>query len=73
MSDSRSCLLERLEEALASSPHLFGRKLGYEADAGTVVLKGTVASFFQKQMAQEAIRRVDGVQLIDNQLEVDWS
>ncbi len=73
MSESCSCLLTRLEEALAASPHLFGRKLGYEADAGTVVLKGTVTSYFQKQMAQEAIRRVDGVQWIDNQLEVDWS
>lgn len=72
MSESHSCLLERLEEAISRSPHLFGRKLGYEADAGTVVLKGTVTSYFQKQMAQEAIRRVDGVQLIDNQLEVDW-
>ncbi len=37
-----------------------------------MVLKGTVNSYFQKQMAQEAIRRVDGVELIDNQLEVNW-
>jgi osmotically-inducible protein OsmY len=73
MSESRSCLLERLEEALASSPHLFGRKLGYEAEAGIVVLRGTVTSYFQKQMAQEAIRRIDGVELIDNQLEVAWN
>ena len=37
-----------------------------------MVLKGTVNSYFQKQMAQEAIRRIDGVELIDNQLEVNW-
>jgi osmotically-inducible protein OsmY len=72
MSDSSSCLLDRLGEALSASPHLFGHKFGYEAEAGTVVLKGTVTSYFQKQMAQEAIRRVDGVELIDNQLEVNW-
>ena len=72
MSESSSCLLDRLGEALSASPHLFGRKLGYEAEAGTVVLKGTVTSFFQKQMAQEAVRRVHGVELIDNQLEVNW-
>ncbi len=72
MSESSSCLLDRLGEALSASPHLTGRKLGYEADAGTVVLKGIVNSYFQKQMAQEAIRRVDGVELIDNQLEVNW-
>jgi osmotically-inducible protein OsmY len=38
-----------------------------------VVLKGSVRSFFQKQMAQEAIRRIDGVQMIDNMLEVTWA
>ena len=72
MSENSSCLLDRLGEALSASPHLYGHKLGYEAAAGTVVLKGTVTSYFQKQMAQEAIRRVDGVELIDNQLEVNW-
>jgi osmotically-inducible protein OsmY len=72
MSETSNCLLDRLGEALSANPHLFGHKLGYEADEGTVVLKGTVHSYFQKQMAQEAIRRVDGVELIDNQLEVNW-
>jgi len=72
MSDSSSCLLDRLGAALSSNPHLFGHKLGYEAEEGTVVLKGVVNSYFQKQMAQEAIRRIDGVALIDNQLEVNW-
>ncbi len=67
------CLATRLSDALTANPHLFGRKFDYEADAGTVVLTGKVNSYFQKQMAQEAIRRVDGVEQIDNQLEVDWA
>ena len=62
-----------LERRSTSSPHLSGRKLDYEADSGVVVLTGKVNSYFQKQMAQEAIRRVDGVELIDNRLEVDWA
>ena len=37
------------------------------------MLKGQVNSFFQKQMAQEAIRRVDGVQRIENMLQVNWA
>jgi osmotically-inducible protein OsmY len=37
------------------------------------VLQGVVGTFFQKQMAQEALRRVDGVQQIENNLEVAWS
>ncbi len=72
MSETPCCLLDRLGEALSTNPHLFGRKLGLEAEEGTVVLKGVVSSYFEKQMAQEAIRRVDGVALIDNQLEVNW-
>ena len=37
------------------------------------MLRGVVNSYYQKQMAQEAIRRVEGVQSIENHLEVDWS
>ena len=44
-----------------------------EAEDGRIVLKGNVKSFFQKQMAQEAVRRVDGVQQIDNLLQVNWA
>ena len=73
MYETGNGLTARLGEALTASPHLLGRKLGYEADAGIVVLTGKVNSYFQKQMAQEAIRRVDGVEQIDNQLEVDWA
>jgi osmotically-inducible protein OsmY len=73
MHEITRCLHDRLDEALTSNPHLFGRKLGIETEAGLVVLKGTVNSYFQKQMAQEAIRRIDGVELIDNQLEVAWN
>jgi osmotically-inducible protein OsmY len=43
-----------------------------ETDADTVVVRGTVETYYQKQMAQEIMRRVEGVQKIDNQLEVSW-
>jgi osmotically-inducible protein OsmY len=65
-------LFDRLHSALSSNPHV-PRQVRVEATDGRVVLKGSVGSFFQKQMAQEAIRRVDGVQLIDNLLEVTWA
>jgi osmotically-inducible protein OsmY len=35
-----------------------------------VILRGKVGSYFQKQMAQEALRGVDGVEAIENCLEV---
>jgi osmotically-inducible protein OsmY len=35
-----------------------------------VTLRGVVRTYFQKQMAQEVVRRVDGVDEICNELEV---
>jgi osmotically-inducible protein OsmY len=67
-------LFERIHEALTTNPHLTNRRhVRIEAADGHVVLKGNVRSFFEKQMAQEAIRRIDGVQMIDNRLEVSWA
>ena len=57
MHSTGTCLADRLKTALRSNPHLTGRKLAYETDAGFVVLKGTVNSFFQKQMAQKPFGR----------------
>lgn len=70
---TEKCLSDRVSEALSANPHVHNRKFGHRADEGVVILTGTVNSFFQKQMAQEAIRRVDGVSHIDNQLQVEWS
>ena len=66
-------LFDRIHSALSTNPHVPNHQVRVEAADGRVVLKGNVGSFFQKQMAQEAIRRVDGVQLIDNLLEVTWA
>jgi len=68
---------ERLQNqvtlALEQNPHLIGRKLRFENSEGRIVLRGVVASYFQKQMAQEALRGMDGIAQIDNQLEVTWA
>jgi osmotically-inducible protein OsmY len=66
-------LFERIHDALMTNPHVPSHQVRVEAEEGRVVLKGNVTSFFQKQMAQEAVRRVDGVQQIDNLLQVNWS
>jgi osmotically-inducible protein OsmY len=66
-------LFDRIHTALSTNPFVPNRQVSVEATDGRVVLKGNVGTFFQKQMAQEAIRRVDGVQLIDNLLEVTWA
>ena len=64
---------DRIHDALTMNPYVPSRHVQVEAVDGRVILKGNVRSFFQKQMAQEAIRRVDGVETIDNLLEVNWA
>jgi osmotically-inducible protein OsmY len=69
-------LESRVASALHDSPHLTfpsRRQLRFEAAEGKVVLRGTVRSYFQKQMAQEALRHLDGIAEIENQLEVAWA
>jgi len=64
---------DRLETVITTNPYLAQQKLKLEVERGRVTLRGVVNSFFQKQMAQEAVRHVDGVEEIDNELEVDWT
>ncbi len=66
-------LLEQIQGALSSSPYIPARQLHVEAADGLVRIEGTVGSFFQKQMAQEVVRRLDGVQRIENELQVNWT
>ncbi len=63
---------DRVTAVLERNPHLPYRKLRCEAAEGRVVLRGVVRSYYQKQMAQEVLKTVDGVEEIENQLEVDW-
>ncbi len=58
---------------ISKSPHLRSHKLHVEIQQGHVVLRGVVNSYYTKQMAQETLRRVAGVERIENQLEVHWS
>ncbi len=68
-----SCdLLEQVHGALNRSPYVSPRAMKVEAAKGVVRLEGAVSSFFQKQMAQELVRRVDGVERIENFLQVNW-
>jgi osmotically-inducible protein OsmY len=72
MSALTPTLADRIDQAIQTSPYVSGRLLRFETDGGRVVLQGSVRSYFQKQMAQEAVRRVEGVEEVDNCLEVLW-
>ena len=66
-------LKDRVTTALNSNPQLSRHRLHSETSQGRVVLRGHVGSYYQKQMAQEIVRSVDGVEEIENHLEVHWS
>jgi osmotically-inducible protein OsmY len=68
----RPALLEQVQGALSRSPYISARDLRVEAREGVIRLEGAVRSFFHKQMAQETIRRLDGVERIENCLQVEW-
>jgi osmotically-inducible protein OsmY len=61
---------DKVHTALRCNPYLSGRSLRFETESGRVTLRGVVRSFFQKQMAQEALRHVEGINEIHNELEV---
>ena len=65
-------LNQRIDEAILASPYLQRRQLNIQEDEGRVVLRGHVPSYFQKQIAQETIKHLDGVESIENELVVDW-
>jgi osmotically-inducible protein OsmY len=66
-------LLHQVHGMLDSSPYLPAQKVQIEVEEGHVRLEGTVRTYFQKQMAQELLRRLDGVETIENLLQVNWS
>ena len=68
----QSPLTERVDAVLRGNPHIPHRNLRFEANQGQVVLRGVVRSYYQKLMAQEALLGVEGVETVENQLEVQW-
>ena len=49
------------------------RSLDVEQDGGCVVLRGSVSSFYHKQLAQELLKtRIEGIEVV-NEIDVDYS
>ncbi|MBI5759425.1 MAG: BON domain-containing protein [Planctomycetales bacterium] len=63
-------LPRRIERALADCLVLARYELAFEIEATVVTLKGCVASYYHKQLAQESLRQVVGLQAIRNEIEV---
>ncbi len=65
-------LAAEVSAALARHPYFRLRPLAVEAEEGLVVLNGVVATYYHKQVAQEMIRKIDGVEAVENRLHVTW-
>jgi osmotically-inducible protein OsmY len=55
---------------LRSSPYLDVRSISCECRRGVVLLQGRLSSFHGKQVAQEAVARVEGVNQVKNEITV---
>jgi osmotically-inducible protein OsmY len=62
---------ELIESVLRQTPQLVARSIEWRLEEGTLVLRGRVTSFHQKQLAQTAARRLPGISRIVNELEVE--
>jgi len=63
-------LRELAQHALAGNPYFAGRRLRVEQLGSEIILKGVVSTYYQKQLAQESVRTVDGIEGIRNEIEV---
>jgi hypothetical protein len=67
-SSSASAVLTTATKLLRKVPYASVRRLSCECDdLGVLVLRGTLPSFYLKQLAQEAVAKIDGVYCIANE------
>ena len=62
-----------LTRAIEVHPHLKQARVQVRSQRGKVVLTGTVASYYDKPIAQESLRGLPGIVTVDNLLNVQWS
>ena len=63
-------LAVRANDILQAAPFPELRRIRCQCDRGVLVLTGQVDSFFMKQMAQESLRKMPGVDHLSNAIRV---
>lgn len=68
--DSRHELSDLLSNALARNPYFANRNVRIELQEDEIVLKGSVTTYYLKQLAQESVRSLNSAEKIRNEIEV---
>lgn len=69
-SDKSEEVVKEAQVRLERSAYSRLRRVSVEYERGVLVLRGTLPNYYHKQLAQEAVRRVEGVALVVNEIEV---
>lgn len=64
-------LSELVKHAISNSIMIANQNIQYKIEREQVILTGIVNSYYEKQVAQESVSRVDGVGQVQNQLTVE--
>ncbi len=64
-------IAEAAKECLRVSPYRVFAEVSCECEQGVLTLRGSLSCFYWKQLAQEAVARVEGVTQVVNDIEVD--
>ena len=63
----------RIDQDLANHPLMKGKNVRIQQEKRRVILEGDVDSYYDKQMLQEVVRRIEGVEEIENRWLVEWA
>lgn len=63
----------RIDQDLANHPLMKGKNVRIQQEKRRVILEGDVDSYYDKQLLQEVVRRIKGVEEIENRLLVEWA
>ena len=63
----------RIDQDLANHPSMKGKNVRIQQEKRRVILEGDVDIYYDKQMLQEVVRRIEGVEEIENRLLVEWA
>lgn len=68
----RNNLVDAAREQLGRHPHFRGRldALSFDQRGRTLYLHGQLPTFYLKQLVQEIVRRLPGVQRVENEIDV---